>query len=476
MFLRCFIIWLSVLFVGCDNTKQQEDKVKPLKINQIQLIGTHNSYKRAIPAVLLNQIKKESPEMAQSLDYSHPELWDQLGAGLRLLELDVYHDPEGGRFSNPLGKEAIAAQDWDLGFDKPGFKVFHVQDIDFLSHHALLSTYLSDLKNWSNMHPNHLPIFISLNAKDTNYPGRGFAEALPFDRTVFTMLDEEIEEFLGIEKLITPKELKGASKDLRTAVTQYGWPELSQAKGKFIFILDEGEPKVSEYLSTSNEDKDRLMFVTVPEEHPLSAIHIINDPINNHDQIKSLVEKGYIVRTRADAETKEARSNSIKRRDMAFSSGAQLISTDYFVADQRFEGDYKVQFEGGTYARIHPFIAESSASNEALSEDTDRVVILNPQVFSTAANKMEAVVLDVRTKQEVDQGMISGAVNIDFLEEGFAEKISGLDRSQTILVYCKVGGRSGKAAELLVSKGFKHVYNLEGGYDLWKENGLPVTE
>ncbi|EPR67009.1 Rhodanese domain protein [Cyclobacterium qasimii M12-11B] len=414
--------------------------------------------------------------MAQSLDYSHPDIWKQLDAGIRLLELDVYHDPEGGRFSNPLGKGAIAEDDWDTDFDKPGFKVFHVQDIDFLSHHALFRAYLTDLKNWSSIHPNHLPIFISLNAKDANYPDRGFAEALAFDSAVFSMLDKEIGEFLGIDKLITPKELKGASKDLRTAVTQSGWPDLSKARGKFIFILDEGEPKLNEYLSKTNDGTDGLMFVTVPEDHPMSAIHIINDPIKNHDQIKNLVEKGFIVRTRADAETKEARSNLTERRDMAFSSGAQLISTDYFVPDQRLEGDYKVQFEGGTYARVNSLISESNVSNDSLSEDTDRVVILNPETFSIADNKMEALVLDVRTKQEVDQGLITGAVNIDFLEEGFAEKISGLDKNQTILVYCKVGGRSGKAADLLVAKGFKHVYNLEGGYDRWKENGLPVKE
>jgi len=476
MFFRCFIIFLSIIFVNCENKKYQESEIKALKINQIQFIGSHNSYKRAIPEVLLKQIKKDSPELAESLDYSHPDIWTQLDAGLRLLELDIYHDPEGGRFSNPLGKAKVDAKNWDTGFDKPGFKVFHVQDIDFLSHHALFREYLIDLRNWSSLHPNHLPIFISLNAKDTNYPERGFAEVLAFDQAVFTLLDEEIGEFLGVDKLITPKDLKGASKDLRTAVTHSGWPELSKARGKFIFILDEGEPKAAEYLSKAKDGSEGLLFVTVPEDHPMSAIHIINDPVQNHERIKDLVEKGFIVRTRADAGTKEARSNATERRDMAFSSGAQLISTDYFVPDQRLEGTYKVQFEGGEYVRINPFISESKVSNKSLSEDVERVIVLNPQTFSIAEEKLDALVLDVRTKQEVDQGLISGAVNIDFLQKDFAERISELDKNQTILVYCKVGGRSGKAADLLVGKGFKHVYNLEGGYDLWKENGYPVKE
>jgi len=476
MSLKYWLLSLSILFISCENKIQQQKVAQPLKLNQIQLIGTHNSYKVAIPKALMDQLEKENSELAESLDYSHPAIWEQLDAGLRLLELDVYHDPEGGRFSNPMGKAMVDVEHWDYGFDQPGFKVFHVQDIDFLSHHALFKDYLSDLKNWSALNPNHLPIFITLNAKDANFPGRGFAETLPFDASVFTLLDEEISDHLGIEKLITPNGIKGKFINLKTAVTESGWPDLSESRGKFIFILDESEPKVTEYLSKDEAGNAGLLFVTVPETHPMSAIHIINDPVENHDQIQDLVEKGFIVRTRADAGTKEARSNTTKRRDMAFSSGAQLISTDYFVPDQRLGGAYDVQFEGGVYARINPFISESSASNESLSEDTDRVIVINPQTFSIADEKLDALVLDVRTKQEVDQGIITGAVNIDFLQQDFAERISELDKNKTILVYCKVGGRSGKAADLLVGKGFKHVYNLEGGYDLWKENGFPVKE
>ena len=101
--LRCFIIGLSFLFFNCENKTHQVDENTNLKINEIQYIGTHNSYKKAIPEELLEQIKQENLEMANSLDYSHPTIWKQLDAGLRLLELDIYHDPEGGRFSNPPG-------------------------------------------------------------------------------------------------------------------------------------------------------------------------------------------------------------------------------------------------------------------------------------------------------------------------------------------------------------------------------------
>jgi len=476
MSLKYWLLSLSILFISCENKIQQQKVAQPLKLNQIQLIGTHNSYKVAIPKALMDQLEKENSELAESLDYSHPAIWEQLDAGLRLLELDVYHDPEGGRFSNPMGKAMVDVEHWDYGFDQPGFKVFHVQDIDFLSHHALFKDYLSDLKNWSALNPNHLPIFITLNAKDANFPGRGFAETLPFDASVFTLLDEEIRDHLGIEKLITPNGVKGKFINLKTAVTESGWPDLSESRGKFIFILDESEPKLTEYLAKDAEGNSGLLFVNVPESDPMAAIYIINDPIKNHDQIKHLVEKGYIVRTRADAGTVEARSNLTERREKAFSSGAQLVSTDYYVSDLRLDNDYKVQFDLGKYSRINPIFDLEIDANEALSEEVKHVIGLDPETFAIAEKQMKGQIVDVRTSDEVKQGKISGAVNIDFLQKDFAERISELNKDQTVLVYCKVGGRSGKAAEIMVEKGFKHVYHLEGGYDRWKDNGFPVEE
>jgi rhodanese-related sulfurtransferase len=476
MFLRYFIISVSFVLFNCQTKTQNENKSQALKLNQVQFIGSHNSYKMAIPEALMNQIKEENSGLAESLDYSHPDIWEQLNTGLRLFELDVYYDPEGGRFSNPMGKAMVEDENWDAGFDQPGFKVFHVQDIDFLSHHALFKDYLLDLKKWSDLHPNHLPVFITLNAKDANFPERGFTEVLAFDPAAFKALDKEISDHLGLEKLMTPQEIQGDYNDLKSAVMQSGWPVLSEVRGKFIFILDEGEPKLTQYLSKDESGNGGLLFVTVPQSHPMSAIHIINDPVENHDQIKDLVEKGFIVRTRADAGTIEARGNITRRREHAFSSGAQLISTDYFVPDQRWEGGYHVQFTDGDYYRINPFFAQEIASNESLDENAGQVLALIPETFTSAEKHMDFFILDVRTKAEVDQGIISGAVNIDVLQDDFVNKIAELDKNQPVVLYCKVGGRSSKAAEIMVDKGFKYVYNLEGGYDLWKESGYPVEE
>jgi phage shock protein E len=88
----------------------------------------------------------------------------------------------------------------------------------------------------------------------------------------------------------------------------------------------------------------------------------------------------------------------------------------------------------------------------------------------------DAVVLDVRTKEEVEKGVIPGAVNIDFKSESFEEQIKKLDKRKTYFVYCKGGARSSKAADVMKSLGFRKLYQLEGGFDAWKEEGLEVVK
>ena len=96
------------------------------------------------------------------------------------------------------------------------------------------------------------------------------------------------------------------------------------------------------------------MFANVPEDHPAAAFLILNDPVGQAARIREAVEAGYIVRTRADADTREARTGDMTRRDAAFATGAQFVSTDYYRADPRFKTGYEVRFEGGTTLRCNP--------------------------------------------------------------------------------------------------------------------------
>jgi phage shock protein E len=112
----------------------------------------------------------------------------------------------------------------------------------------------------------------------------------------------------------------------------------------------------------------------------------------------------------------------------------------------------------------------TKASQDAINES------LAPQAFKS---KIEAtpdgVVLDVRTPEEVAQGVISGAKVIDFKGSDFEQQIETLDKTKPYFVYCASGGRSGKAATMMTEKGFKQVYSLEGGTTAWKEQGLELV-
>ena len=88
-------------------------------------------------------------------------------------------------------------------------------------------------------------------------------------------------------------------------------------------------------------------------ENPAAAWFKINDPIKDYDRIKKLVSEGFLVRTRADADTVQSRKNDVTQRDKALASGAQFVSTDYAEPDRRFS-DYSVRLPGGQVARSNP--------------------------------------------------------------------------------------------------------------------------
>ena len=95
------------------------------------------------------------------------------------------------------------------------------------------------------------------------------------------------------------------------------------------------------------------MFTTVDENHPAAAWFKINDPLRDFDRIRSLVSQGFLVRTRADANTVNARANDTRQRDQALASGAQFVSTDYAEPDRRFS-EYRVGFPRDASARLNP--------------------------------------------------------------------------------------------------------------------------
>lgn len=90
-----------------------------------------------------------------------------------------------------------------------------------------------------------------------------------------------------------------------------------------------------------------------------------------------------------------------------------------------------------------------------------------PMANVTSEELEHVVLLDVRTPEEYAQGHLDNSLNVNWFDAGFAQQVEGIDKDETIYVYCKVGGRSAKAQQKLQSLGYRNVINLEGGYDAW---------
>lgn len=325
------------------------------RMNQIQVLGTHNSYKKAIDPSLLSVLRESMGERIKGLEYSHEPYAAQLDAGMRALEIDVVYDPEGGRYATPLGLKMVTeknlpagpAYDPDGEMKKPGFKVIHVPDLDFRSHTYTFRESLRQLKHWSDAHPQHLPIVVTMNAKAESIDKPEFVKLLPFDAKAFDSWDAEIREIFPKSKLIVPDDVRGGYETLEKAVLAHAWPKLGQARGKFLFVLDETGEKLETYVSGHPSLKGRVMFVNAVEGKPEAAFRIVNEPKEKLEYIQYLVRSGYLVRTRADADTREARSGDYSRWQSALASGAQVISTDYYRADPELKTGYHVVLPGG---------------------------------------------------------------------------------------------------------------------------------
>ena len=96
--------------------------------------------------------------------------------------------------------------------------------------------------------------------------------------------------------------------------------------------------------------------------------------------------------------------------------------------------------------------------------------------FKQLVDEGQGIILDVRTPEEVAGGHINNASAINLYDKDFNEKINLIQKDKPIFVYCKLGGRGAKAAELLQQNGFARIYNLAGGIVAWENSGYPIVK
>jgi hypothetical protein len=174
-------------------------------------------------------------------------------------------------------------------------------------------------------------------------------------------MDAEIRSVFAPNELVVPDDVQGKQPTLRDAVLAGQWPTLGDARGKVFFVLDEDAAKVAIYRGARHSLEGRVAFVNTNEASPAAAYLTLNDPLAEGERIRRDVDAGYMVRTRADADTREARRNDTSRRDAAFASGAQYVSTDYMVPDARF-GPYRVTLPDAAIARCTPRLKAAACS------------------------------------------------------------------------------------------------------------------
>ena len=272
---RILLLVLGSALFALAATGQDES----LRLNQIQVIGTHNSYHAGFAPSASKLWQTKNPKMYDGLDYRHLPLDQQFDAGVRQIELDVFADSKGGLYAHPTGQSMIAAANLPPDPDsdpkdvmnKPGFKVMHMQDIDYRSTCQPFAACLRQVRTWSKAHPKHIPIFILVETKQGKPTGsQQRTEPEPFSSATFDALDAEIRSVFSSEELITPDDVRGGYSTLNEAVIHDNWPTLKSARGKVIFLMDQ-RPVGPVYLAGHPSLRGRVLFTNSNPGQPDAA-------------------------------------------------------------------------------------------------------------------------------------------------------------------------------------------------------------
>jgi hypothetical protein len=196
-----------------------------LRLNQIQVKGTHNSYH-----------KKKRIRLSSSYNYQHPKLAKQLELGARQLELDLH-------FNN---------------FNRKLY-VHHVKIIDQKTHCKKFLKCLKNIHEWTQKNTDHSPLLIWLELKDKDYDR--FSPRWGKVRKHFNILEKNILSVFSREQILVPDEVRGNFLTMSQAIKKSGWPLLKDIKGKVIFaFISEGVDR-KDYLKGSPNLEDKLIWV-----------------------------------------------------------------------------------------------------------------------------------------------------------------------------------------------------------------------
>jgi hypothetical protein len=354
-----------------------------VRMNEIQVMGTHNSYKRELSRLeerTYDDIIATPGDYEQFLAYSHPSIPNQFGRQeVRGLELDLFPDPAGGLYVEPLVRKRLGTGPLaDPAWRVPGVKVLHIADLDYKTSCVRFVSCLQQVESWSDDNPGHVPLEILLELKqsDARAVAQGGVVAPPWDLGQLDALDAEIRSVFSERDVITPDDVRRRGLTLEQSVRRHGWPSLERSRGKVVFLLDnEPGPIRQAYTAGRPNLEGRVIFTNSRPGFSDAAFVKRNEPRGtNTAEIQALVRDGYLVRTRSDVPLATVTANDPAMLQAALVSGAQLISTDFpqIGMTGRYDSDYVARLPGGLAARCNPVNAPRGCDSDRLERWTGR--------------------------------------------------------------------------------------------------------
>lgn len=301
-------VWAQLAAV--DHTQNPLDD--RLRLNQIQIKGTHNSYHQK-PRFLFYD----------GWNYVHAPLSDQLEVqGVRSLELDLHVS---------LVKQRMA--------------VYHLRLLDGRSTCKEFKECLSQIRDWSDDHQGHVPVIVWIEVKNV----------MGASSTIFRRIEDAIRSSVG-DRLITPDAVKGRYDSLREAIARRGWPTLGEVRGRVMFVLLNKKHRYTRAYTHDYTSLDgRVMFAKAASdqlEMPWAVVAHIT--ATRADAIRRALRQGVMVITtacRAGMQDDEC----FRRRDAAIRNGAHIVKDDFPAPVN--DRDYWLEFPEGIPARCNPVTA-----------------------------------------------------------------------------------------------------------------------
>jgi hypothetical protein len=271
-----------------------------IHLNDIQMIASHNSYKKKGPAIGRFFVGLgDSFEEAKALKYGYKNITEQLELGIRSFELDI-------RYRNEK------------------FELTHVPLVDPSSQAIDFEMLLEEIYLFSSHQDHHIPIIFLLEIKNDWMVLDPLLEDM--DQDTFIAFDNLIKTQLK-DHLFTPSDMILEGESLKDVITNQGWPSLTELLNKVIFIMHPDSYNQMYYDNDQTLQTQSMFIGSYYSENPedYASFFVHNDV--NQSTIETLVDQNYIVRTRIDEQLVFNESRYLD----AISSGAQILSTDFSV-------------------------------------------------------------------------------------------------------------------------------------------------